>query len=132
MGLFSNLFTWWHGPGFTTALFTKRRGTEVGRDDQGNIYYRWASKSGAKTFERRWVIYNGAPEASRIPPEWHLWLHRTRDLPPSEQPLSPRVWEKPWSPNATGTTAAHLPSGALPAGGKRARATGDYRAWTPD
>jgi hypothetical protein len=26
----------------------------------------------------------------------------------------------------------HLPSGALDAGGKRARATGDYSAWSPD
>ncbi len=125
MGL--SFFTWWHGPGIGTWLFT-RRGSEVGRDDQGNIYYRWASKTG----ERRWVIYNGAPEASRIPPEWHLWLHKTRDLPPSESPLTPRVWEKAWSPNATGTSAAHLPSGALAVGGKRAKATGDYRAWTPE
>ena len=129
MGLFSNLFTWWHGPGIGTVLFT-RSGTEVGRDEQGNIYYRRAAAK--NRMERRWVIYNGVPEASRIPPEWHLWLHKTRELPPSEHPLTPRVWERPWSPNATGTAAAHLPSGALSKGGKRARTTGDYRAWKPD
>lgn len=128
MGLFSNLFTWWHGPGVGTQLFTRRHGTEVGRDEQGNVYYR----SGTGSAERRWVIYNGVPEGSRVPPDWHLWLRKTVAQPPSEAPLRPRVWEKPWVPNPTGTAQAHLPSGALAAGGQRARATGDYRAWSPD
>lgn len=127
MGLFSNIFTWWHGPGIGTVLFT-RSGSEVGRDDQGNIYYR----KGSGATERRWVIYNGVPEASRIPPEWHLWMHKTTALPPSEAPLVPRVWERPWIPNQTGTVSAHVPSGSLDAGGRRAKATGDYRAWSPD
>jgi NADH:ubiquinone oxidoreductase subunit len=128
MGLFSNIFTWWHGPGMGTWLFTRRLGSEVGRDEQGNIYYR----HGVGRAQRRWVIYNGVPEASRIPPDWHLWMHKTIDVPPSEQPLAPRIWEKPWSPNPTGTPAAYLPAGALARGGQRAKATGDYRAWTPD
>jgi NADH:ubiquinone oxidoreductase subunit len=42
------------------------------------------------------------------------------------------VWERPWTPNATGTQAAYRPAGSLDAGGKRARATGDYRAWSPE
>ncbi len=128
MGLFSNLFTWWHGPGIGTVLFTRRHGREVGRDGEGNVYYR----SGSGASERRWVIYNGIPEATRIPPDWHLWMHKTVAQPPTEAPLVPRIWEKPWSPNATGTIAAHVPAGSLDAGGKRARATGDYRAWSPD
>jgi NADH:ubiquinone oxidoreductase subunit len=128
MGLLSNLFTWWHGPGLGTVLFTRRFGEAVGRDEQGNIYYR-GRKNGA---EKRWVIYNGEPEASRVPPEWQAWLRFTIAAPPSEQPLATRIWEKPWEPNPTGTPAAHLPSGALAVGGRRARATGDYSAWTPE
>ncbi|KPF72359.1 NADH dehydrogenase [alpha proteobacterium AAP81b] len=128
MGLFSNLFTWWHGPGVGTQLFTRRFGTEVGRDEQGNVYYRGP---GTPKAARRWVIYNGVPEASRVPPDWHLWMHKTIDTPPSERPLSPRVWEKPWSPNPTGTSQAYAPSGALARGGQRAKSIGDYRAWTP-
>ncbi len=119
------LFGWWNGPGLTTWLTTRRTGTEVGRDAQGNVYY--GSKAG-----RRWVIYNGAPEASRVPPEWYLWLHKTVDTLPSELPMKPRVWEKPWVPNLTGTGRAHQPSGSLAATAKRARATGDYEAWSPD
>lgn len=124
----SFIFTWWHGPGLGTRLSTWRTGSEVGRDAQGNVYY--GSKAAKNRPARRWVIYNGAPEASRVPPEWYLWLHRTVDTIPSE--TTPRVWEKPWVPNLTGTDGAHTPSGALSATGKRARATGDYEAWTPE
>jgi len=128
MSLLSNIFTWWLGPTFGTRLFTRRFGREVGRDDQGNIYY--SAKAGAA--DRRWVIYNGVPEASRIPPEWHIWLHKTVATTPAEAPLKPRVWEKPWQPNLTGTPAAHAPSGSLAVTGTRARTTGDYQAWTPE
>ncbi len=127
MGLLLNIFTWWNGPGYGTKIFTRRHGKEVGRDGQGNIYYR----SGTGATERRWVIYNGTPEGSRIPPEWFGWMHKTVALPPTEDPVTPRIWEQPYTPNATGTIAAYVPSGSLDAGGKRAAATGDYRAWQP-
>lgn len=130
MGLFSNLFTWWHGPSLGTQLFSRRAGREVGRDGFGNVYF--ASKAETKGVQRRWVMYSGVPEASRIPPEWYLWLHKTIDTTPAEAPLKPRVWEQPWTPNATGTAAAYAPSGSLLSAAKRARAIGDYEAWTPD
>jgi NADH:ubiquinone oxidoreductase subunit len=41
------------------------------------------------------------------------------------------VWEVDYTPNATGTAQAYFPQGALERGGKRARAVGDYEAWTP-
>lgn len=128
MGFLNRIFTWWNGPGLGTRIQTRRHGNEVGRDGEGNIYYR----RGKGATERRWVIYNGTPEATRVPPDWHAWLRRTVDLPPTEAPITPRVWERPWEPNATGTDAAHVPSGSLEASGKRARATGDYRAWSPE
>lgn len=126
MSVLGKIFTWWDGATIGTALATWRTGVEAGRDGAGNVYYR--SKDGKK----RWVIYNGPAEASRVPPEWHLWLHKTVDTTPDEKPLPVKAWEKPWTPNATGTALAHMPSGALPMGGKRARATGDYEAWSPE
>ena len=125
MGLLKTIFTWWDGPTVGTRWFT-RGGSEVGRDDQGNIYY--ATANG----ERRWVIYNGDNEASRVPPEWHLWLHKTTALTPSEAPFPARSWEREWRPNPTGSAEAHVPSGDLRMGGRRARATGDYEAWSPE
>lgn len=127
MGI-GSIFTWWHGPGLGTRLVGWRTGREVGRDAQGNIYY--VAKAGRR--ERRWVIYNGEPEASRVPPEWHLWLHKTVDTTPDEAPLRARVWEKPWVPNLTGTPAAHRPSGSLAVAATRAKTTGDYEAWIPE
>ena len=43
----------------------------------------------------------------------------------------PRIWEADYTPNATGTAQAYYPQGALERGGQRARAVGDYEAWTP-
>jgi NADH:ubiquinone oxidoreductase subunit len=82
-------------------------------------------------FERRWVIYNGYAEASRVPPSWHGWLHHTVDVAPTEENYTPREWEKPHVPNMTGTPAAYRPSGSTLASGRRPKATGDYQAWTP-
>ncbi|MGY4370268.1 NADH:ubiquinone oxidoreductase subunit [Bradyrhizobium sp. LB1.3] len=82
-------------------------------------------------FERRWVIYNGYAEASRIPPSWHGWMHHTVDVPPTQDNYQPREWEKPHQPNLTGTANAYRPSGSTLASGKRPKATGDYQPWTP-
>lgn len=126
MSLISRLLTWWRGPTLGTAMFTRSHGREVGRDALGNIYYETADG------RRRWVIYPDENESSRVPPEWHLWLHHTRQSPPTEAPLPVRPWERPWRPNPTGTALAERPPGALEAGGHRARTTADYRAWTPE
>jgi NADH:ubiquinone oxidoreductase subunit len=126
-------FTWWNGQTFGTQLWTWRFGELVGQDEQGNRYYR---TRGGKIdpvlhFERRWVIYNGLAEASRIPSSWHGWLHHVVDTPPTEIDYKPREWEKPHVPNLTGTPYAYRPSGSTLASGKRPKATGDYVPWTP-
>jgi len=126
MNWLKTIFTWWNGATFGTWLFTRRQGVEVGRDSMGNVYFQ--SKDG----QRRWVIYNGDVEASRTPPEWHMWLHRQIQTPPSQKPLPTKRWEKDWTPNLTGTPHAHAPSGSLIMSGQRAKATGDYEAWVPE
>ncbi len=45
-----------------TWLFTKMRGELVGPDDQGNRYYQ-DKRMIAGRRRKRWVIYNGEPEA---------------------------------------------------------------------
>jgi NADH:ubiquinone oxidoreductase subunit len=127
------IFTWWNGQTFGTQLWTWRFGELVGADEQGNRYYR--TKGGkidpSLGFERRWVIYNGYAEATRVPPSWHGWLHHTVDVPPTEEAYTPREWEKPHLPNMTGTPAAYRPPGSTLASGRRPPATGDYQPWTP-
>jgi NADH:ubiquinone oxidoreductase subunit len=121
-----------------TRLFTWLRGELIGSDQFGNRYYRDKSRrplkrgGGRESRERRWVIYKGEPEASRVPPEWHGWLHHTFDEPPKAAGQKKYPWQKDYVPNLTGTPDAYRPSGSVLRGGHRARAAGDYEAWTPD
>lgn len=123
MGLLSKIFTWWDGATIGTSLWTARNGRKVGEDHMGNAYYEGKG--------RRWVIYKGSNDASRVPAEWHGWLHHTIEEAPESALPPPRIWEKDYVPNMTGTTMAHRPSGALEKGGRRPAATGDYEAWSP-
>lgn len=131
MKFLSKIFTWWNGATIGTALFSALNGEHVGTDAQGNKYFR-ASKKGPDGREKRWVIYPGANDASRVPPEWHGWLHGSYDALPESHLEPAKIWEADYTPNATGTAAAYRPAGALERGGRRARATGDYEAWTPE
>jgi NADH:ubiquinone oxidoreductase subunit len=127
MGLFANAFTWWNGASWGTALFSRRNGEEAGRDDAGNVYF-----AHRKDPARRWVIYSGANDSSRVPPGWNAWLRGTIDAVP-EKALPPRrPFEQPPSANLTGSDEAWRPSGSLRRAGTRPAATGDYSAWTPD
>ncbi|MBM0170582.1 NADH:ubiquinone oxidoreductase subunit NDUFA12 [Altererythrobacter sp. C41] len=131
MNFLAKIFTWWNGATIGTLLNSWRHGVEVGTDAQGNRYFRSRKKS-PDGRERRWVIYDGSNDASRVPPEWHGWLHGQFDDVPESRLPPPRIWEADYTPNATGTEAAYLPQGALQRGGRRAAATGDYEAWSPD
>jgi NADH:ubiquinone oxidoreductase subunit len=110
-----------------TRLFTWLHGRPVGRDGVGNAYYEdKRAKAGERV--RRWVIFAGVAEASTVPAEWHSWLHYTTDTALPEQH---RPWQKPHLPNLTGTAESYRPAGHDYRGGHRAKATGDYEAWTP-
>ena len=118
------LRTWWNGQTLGTQLFTARKGVKVGEDEQGNIYYQ------TRDGKRRWVIYNGEVEASRISPDWHGWLHHTFKEPPTESPLPHKAWELPHQENLTGTPGAFAPAGSLRRAAPVVRQ--DYEAWQPE
>jgi len=119
-------FVWWRHATLGTLVKTWLGGRFVGEDKFGNRYYQ--DKAG----KRRWVIYAGTVEASRVPPDWHGWLHHTFKEPPTVTPPPVKAWEKPHQPNLTGTPGAYRPPGSLAEGGVRAKATGDYQAWKPE
>jgi NADH:ubiquinone oxidoreductase subunit len=123
MGILAQLFTWWNGETIATRLFTWRKGERVGEDAQGNVYYQ--NDGGAK----RWVIYNGIIDGSRVAPEWHGWLHHTWQEPPTKAPPARKPWEKPHVPNMTGTGLAYRPKGSILS--KTPTTPSDYEAWTP-
>ena len=110
---------------------TWRRGAKVGSDRFGNVYYR-SKDTKAGTRERRWVLYAGEPDASKIPPEWHGWLHHTTKEPlPEGSSAFHKPWQKQPLPNRSGSVQAYRPPGHVLAGGTRVPATGDYEPWTP-
>ncbi|MCB2095842.1 MAG: NADH:ubiquinone oxidoreductase subunit NDUFA12 [Rhodobacteraceae bacterium] len=118
------LLIWWNSQTLGTQIFTWRRGQKVGEDAQGNVFYQ------TRDGKRRWVIYNGECEASRISPDWHGWLHFTWDEPPERSALRHKTWEKPHQENLTGSALAYAPAGSIRRSVRGTRQ--DYEAWTPE
>jgi NADH:ubiquinone oxidoreductase subunit len=125
--MFANLFTWWNGASLGTAIVSRRYGEEAGRDEEGNVYFRHRDDP-----SRRWVIYKGSNDSSRVPPGWNAWLRGTIDEVPSKSLPPRRPFEQPPQANLTGTGLAYRPPGSLSGRGVRAAATGEYEAWKPE
>ena len=80
-------------------IFAKK----IGVDEYGNTYFTKKSYSPKNNFrERRFIIYNGIVEASKVPQRWNAWLHHVEEDPP-ENNVSKPSWSKKHSPNLTGT-----------------------------
>ena len=101
--LLRKIFTWWNQETFGTRLKTIIYGKFAGKDSFGNKYYE--SKSG-----KRWVIYSGEIDASKIPVEWYSWMHFTKNRIEMSHNLKKHEWQKPHQPNLTGTEAAYYPN----------------------
>lgn len=114
-----------------TLLYTAFKGRLVGKDGYGNKYYVARSEKNSIGHNKRWVIYNGVAEASKVPAEWHGWLHYTTDVMPTQKPRLAYSWLKEHLPNLTGTKRAYLPSGHINSGKERAATVADYEAWKP-
>jgi NADH:ubiquinone oxidoreductase subunit len=127
------IFTWWNGATIGARFQISRRAAFVGEDAFGNRYFQ--AKDASDSYDgrlRRFVIYNGYADASKVPAEWHGWLHHTFQDPPTTAPLPRKAWEKDHQPNLSGTIWAWRPKGSIARGGERQRAAGDYQPWSPE
>jgi NADH:ubiquinone oxidoreductase subunit len=113
-----------------TRIATWLFGELIGTDGSGNRYYRMRGGKRAGR-ERRWVLYAGEAEASKVPPGWHAWLHHSQAEPPQERDLKPYPWIAPHVPNPTGTAAADRPPGPGLAADQPPRGPGAYEPWRP-
>tara|TARA_B100001175_G_scaffold105386_1_gene89520 strand:- start:1021 stop:1422 length:402 start_codon:yes stop_codon:yes gene_type:complete len=111
INLFKSIFIWWNNQTVGTFLYTLLYGKYVGKDEFENKYYR--SNSG-----KRWVIYKNIVEASKIPSEWHLWIHFLKKNPPAAD-LKKFEWQKKHEENLTGTNKAYRPDGSLLSNSKK-------------
>ena len=119
INLFKQIFIWWNRQTIGTFIYTFLFGKFVGEDEFGNKYY--TSRKG-----KRWVIYKNEVEASKIPPEWHLWIHFLTKERPKDN-MKKFSWQKKHSENLTGTNKAYKPEGSLI--GKVKKNLKQYDSW---
>ena len=99
------IFTWWHKQTLGTFFYTLFVGKFVGSDEFGNKYY-------SNSRKKRWVIYKNNVESTKIPPEWHLWIHFLTNYIPSKN-INRFEWQKEHVENLSGTERAFRPEGSL-------------------
>jgi len=115
---------------FGTDLYTFFYGNFVGVDSQKNKYY-CNSKNFKDAEAKRWVIFNGDIEASKIPSHWHSWLHKTTDIPPIDYKHKYK-WQKNHQENMTGTDQAYYPdSHPLSKSYNPDQIKNEYDSWKP-
>ena len=113
-----------------SKLMIRLTSQKAGQDEFGNEYFE-TRKARRGQRKRRFVLYRGQIEASKVPADWHGWLHYTEQFPPPKTGYATHDWQQQHLPNLTGTKYAYRPAGHVLKGGKRSKATGDYEAWTP-
>ena len=99
------IFTWWHRQTVGTFIYTLFKGKLVGEDQFENKYFISSNK-------KKWVIYKDKIESSKIPAEWHSWIHSDKTNPPINK-KNKYEWQKTHQENLTGTENAHKPDGSL-------------------
>ncbi len=97
------ILTWWNRQTLGTRLNTIFYGKFVGSDKFGNKYYE------NKKRKKRWVIYNGEIESTKIPIEWYSWMHSIKNKIEENHELKKYDWQLDHSPNQTGTSKAYNP-----------------------
>tara|TARA_Y100000590_G_scaffold392598_1_gene470115 strand:- start:823 stop:1239 length:417 start_codon:yes stop_codon:yes gene_type:complete len=118
ISFFKSIFIWWNRQTFGTFIYTLLTGKFVGSDEFGNKYY-------INSKGKRWVIYKNKVESSRIPPEWHLWIHfLVKNVPNNNNKFK---WQKKYEENLTGTSKAYKPDGSLRSDSKKSMKK--YETW---
>jgi len=87
---------------FLQQLSIKLFNKKIGCDEFGNCYFE--AKNG-----KRFVAYKGIAEPSKIPAEWHGWIHHSTDTAPININTRKHSWQKIHLPNLTGTKNAYSP-----------------------
>jgi|TARA_B100002051_G_C16719587_1_gene631519 NADH:ubiquinone oxidoreductase 17.2 kD subunit len=119
--MIKQIFTWWNSQTVGTFIYTIFFGKLVGKDEFGNKYYKNEKK------RKRWVIYNGEVNASKITSDWYSWIHYTTNETPSEKKYKKHSWQKPHAENKTGTKESYRPNKIS----KKNKEFKKYETWQP-
>ena len=103
-----------------SKIFIKFSCQKVGSDEFGNEYYQ--NKQG-----KRFVVYNGIAEPSKIPSEWFVWIHYSSNVVPLGINTRKASWQKIHTPNLTGTKNAYSPKDSA-----SSKTSSIYKSWDPN
>ena len=112
-------------------IYTFFKGDFVGKDQDGNKFHKSNISYGVKK-EKRWVIYKGDNDPTKIDPNWHAWLHHTTNDIPSKKTRKKFNWQKKITPNYTGTSKAYLQPGHMLNKEKKNKIIKNYESWKPN
>ena len=70
-------------------------------------------------------LSNSEVEATKIPPEWHAWIHHLIKEIPNKDEFSKYGWQKDHQENKTGTEDAYNPNKY------KSQSKADYESWRP-
>jgi len=108
---------------FISQFIIKFSHRKIGSDEFGNSYFE--GRNG-----KRYIVYKGSAEASKIPAEWHGWIHYTTDIAPININTRKHSWQKIHLPNLTGTKNAYSPQVAKK-NSSVAKEKKPYQSWHP-
>ena len=103
---------------FINKLLIRLFATRIGIDEFGNEYF--INRKG-----KRFVVYNGIAEPSKVPAEWHGWLHYSTNVAPVNIKTHKFSWQKIHLPNLSGTKYAYRPENST---AKKSL----YQSWKPN
>ena len=118
--MIKQIFTWWNSQTVGTFIYTTFFGKFKGTDQFGNKYYQ--NNKG-----KRWVIYKGEINASKITSDWHSWIHGTSVDIPTKNQEKKFTWQKPHKDNKTGTKESYKPNKIS----KNSKKFKKYESWKP-
>ena len=106
-------------------LWVKLFCRKVGTDQFGNGYYIGSDKNYLKR-SKRYVVYKGIDDGSKVPPMWHSWLHYLSDEIPDKNKTKEYEWQTEHVPNLTGTKHAYNPAKS------KYTQVKTYSSWNPE
>ncbi|MDA9591509.1 NADH-ubiquinone oxidoreductase subunit NDUFA12 family protein [Pelagibacteraceae bacterium] len=121
--IFKEIFTWWHNQTVGTRIWSYLNGYNVGNDNFGNTYMR------NKNDSKRWVLYKGEVDSTKVPPQWNAWLRYTsNDMPIFKKKY---FWERDHIQNQTGTSKSYYPKASVMRD-SNGRKKSEYEKWSPN
>ena len=93
---------------FLVKIYLNLFGTKVGEDEYGNQFFE-LKRTDYLGRKKRYCFYKGVPEASKISPEWHPFMHYQIDAKLVKSTFKQYKWQKPAVPDTTLSSSRYLP-----------------------